>query len=84
MNMYHDLFYLDHSECTAASCGPLGNCTDGGCTCNEGYEMPPDYLPTSNSYGCIGKKLQYIKTRCYFQNSNIYIFLYYDQYENNT
>ncbi|CAI5675112.1 unnamed protein product [Oreochromis niloticus] len=42
-----------HSECTATSCGSLGNCTDGGCTCNDGYEMPPDYLATSNSYGCI-------------------------------
>ncbi|KAM3863852.1 adhesion G protein-coupled receptor E1-like [Diretmus argenteus] len=36
------------------SCGPLANCTKkGGCVCVPGYEIPPEHLPTPESYGCV-------------------------------
>ncbi|XP_058509218.1 adhesion G protein-coupled receptor E1-like [Solea solea] len=46
-------FVTYHSECNTDSCGPLGNCSDGGCRCVSGYEIPSDHRPTTESYGCV-------------------------------
>nr|XP_033500212.1 adhesion G protein-coupled receptor E2-like isoform X2 [Epinephelus lanceolatus] len=43
-----------HHTCEPDSCGPLAECSsNGGCTCVSGYEIPPDHLPTPDSYGCV-------------------------------
>ncbi|XP_051244900.1 adhesion G protein-coupled receptor E1-like [Dicentrarchus labrax] len=43
-----------HYECNLDSCGPLAECsTEGGCICVTGYELPPEHLPTPDSYGCV-------------------------------
>ncbi|XP_070778996.1 adhesion G protein-coupled receptor E1-like [Enoplosus armatus] len=43
-----------HYECNPDSCGPLAQCTpSGGCVCVPGYEIPPEHLPTPDSYGCV-------------------------------
>lgn len=48
--------YLVHHECKTDSCGPLAECSSsGGCSCITGYEIPPEHLPTPDSYGCVGK-----------------------------
>ncbi|KAJ7989677.1 hypothetical protein DPEC_G00307020 [Dallia pectoralis] len=45
----------DHRNCSSDSCGPLAECSKvpSGCTCVSGYRIPPTYLPTNESYGCI-------------------------------
>ncbi|XP_077940046.1 uncharacterized protein LOC120827136 isoform X2 [Gasterosteus aculeatus] len=46
-------FVTYHSTCDSVSCGPLALCSgNGGCICESGYEVPPAYRPTSESYGC--------------------------------
>ncbi|CAM9203269.1 unnamed protein product, partial [Lampetra planeri] len=46
-------FVTYHYECVSDSCGPLAVCTSsGGCICVTGYEIPPEHLPTEESYGC--------------------------------
>lgn len=68
--------YLDHYDCKPDSCGPLAKCMpDGGCNCEDGYEIPQSHLPTPASFGCVGK---YVKLKI----SNYSIFLAYS-YENN-
>uniref|UniRef100_A0A3B4X5N5 Adhesion G protein-coupled receptor E2-like n=1 Tax=Seriola lalandi dorsalis TaxID=1841481 RepID=A0A3B4X5N5_SERLL len=43
-----------HHVCNPDSCGPLADCSsDGGCRCISGYEIPPEHLPTPDSYGCV-------------------------------
>ncbi|CAJ1076753.1 adhesion G protein-coupled receptor E1-like [Xyrichtys novacula] len=43
-----------HSECGPGDCGPLAECSGtGGCVCVTGYEIPPEHLPTAESYGCV-------------------------------
>ncbi|XP_069004737.1 adhesion G protein-coupled receptor E1-like [Embiotoca jacksoni] len=43
-----------HHDCKPNSCGPLAECTpDGGCICVNGYEIPPEHLPTPDSFGCV-------------------------------
>nr|XP_046271820.1 adhesion G protein-coupled receptor E1-like [Scatophagus argus] len=43
-----------HYQCNPDSCGPLAKCSgDGGCICVPGYEIPPQHLPTPDSYGCV-------------------------------
>ncbi|XP_029364695.1 adhesion G protein-coupled receptor E2-like [Echeneis naucrates] len=43
-----------HHECSVDACGPLAQCSsDGACTCIPGYEIPPEHLPETDSYGCV-------------------------------
>ncbi|XP_034535002.1 adhesion G protein-coupled receptor E1-like [Notolabrus celidotus] len=42
-----------HNVCTPDACGPLAECSSGGCLCVSGYEIPPEHLPTGESYGCV-------------------------------
>ncbi|XP_044036388.1 adhesion G protein-coupled receptor E1-like [Siniperca chuatsi] len=52
---YSNMGYVTyHYECKPDSCGPLAKCSgSGGCICVPGYEIPPEHLPTADSYGCI-------------------------------
>ncbi|XP_034751158.1 adhesion G protein-coupled receptor E2-like [Etheostoma cragini] len=48
------VFATYHYECNPDSCGPLAECSDrGGCICVSGFRIPPGYLPTPQSYGCV-------------------------------
>ncbi|XP_078140638.1 uncharacterized protein LOC139914272 [Centroberyx gerrardi] len=55
INPYGNLGYvIYHHVCNPDSCGPLAKCeSDGGCVCVAGYEIPPEHLPTPESYGCV-------------------------------
>ncbi|XP_069004746.1 adhesion G protein-coupled receptor E1-like [Embiotoca jacksoni] len=47
-------YVIYHHDCKPNSCGPLAECTpDGGCICVNGYEIPPEHLPTPDSFGCV-------------------------------
>ncbi|XP_034548777.1 adhesion G protein-coupled receptor E1-like [Notolabrus celidotus] len=43
----------NHISCNPDSCGPLAQCKGTGCICTPGYEIPPEHLPTGDSYGCV-------------------------------
>ncbi|KAM7372133.1 hypothetical protein PAMP_009326 [Pampus punctatissimus] len=50
---YNTGFVTYHYECNPSSCGPLSQCVgNGGCICIKGYEIPPKFLPSTDSYGC--------------------------------
>nr|XP_013766684.1 PREDICTED: CD97 antigen-like [Pundamilia nyererei] len=51
---YQQGYATYHYDCKPDSCGPLAKCMpDGGCNCEDGYEIPQSHLPTPASFGCV-------------------------------